>query len=158
MPEFAKPPGTWCKHTVAAGCGLHDKLRPPVCTQFKCMYLTEPKMPERYRPDRIGCILVRQHYIIDVHQSFSGAVDRHDAKELIDCMVRQGMSVVIKWPDENGQCWEKLRYDPMTCRGPTSLEELPPPCADEQYIQSMKQFRETGVSDCLWDDKQSEPE
>ena len=49
--EMEKPRMTQCRHQCEAGCGIHDRERPPICTGFQCAWLHEGWAPE-LRPDR----------------------------------------------------------------------------------------------------------
>jgi hypothetical protein len=52
---MVKPRLQWCKHACEAGCAIHDRLRPDICTQFQC-YWKMSIWSEELRPDRCGAI------------------------------------------------------------------------------------------------------
>ena len=52
-----KPAGPSCRHCAGAGCGIYIK-RPQVCRDFECEWLTSRTLPQNFRPDRIGAILM----------------------------------------------------------------------------------------------------
>ena len=81
----------WCRHVSADGCSLHDKERPSVCTDFACLWLAHPEVPERFRPDRIGCVAIELgNRVVVVCQTYKGAAKRQDASWFIDCLVDAG--------------------------------------------------------------------
>ncbi len=55
--ELKKPAGPSCRHCVGAGCGIYA-ARPQVCRDFECEWLTSRTLPQNFRPDRIGAILM----------------------------------------------------------------------------------------------------
>ena len=54
-----------CKFLCESGCGIHDRPRPPVCTDYKCEYI-EGVVP--HRPSECGVIFS----CIRVHDLFLG--------------------------------------------------------------------------------------
>ncbi len=57
LPELEKPPGAWCKHCAPGkGCGIHDAA-PEQCRLFFCLWMTDGKMPNEWRPDRARFVL-----------------------------------------------------------------------------------------------------
>jgi hypothetical protein len=57
LPEFAKPPGAWCKHCAPGkGCAIHD-APPNQCRQFFCLWMTDGTMPAEWRPDQARFVL-----------------------------------------------------------------------------------------------------
>ena len=80
-----KPGRTWCKYAKGTGCAMHDQPRPDVCTGFKCMWLADETMPESWRPDRSGVLLVsrgeaelggRYIPIVQVSEQYPGILDK----------------------------------------------------------------------------------
>ena len=53
--ELAKPAGTPCPH-FAAGCSIYG-TRPVSCRSFECVWLMDPEMPHRFRPDQTRVVL-----------------------------------------------------------------------------------------------------
>jgi hypothetical protein len=57
LPELAKPAGVWCKHCAPGkGCKIHE-APPEQCQQFFCLWMSDPSMPEEWRPDRARFVL-----------------------------------------------------------------------------------------------------
>ena len=57
LPEFAKPPGAWCKHCAPGkGCAIHE-APPEQCRQFFCLWMTDGAMPAEWKPDRARFVL-----------------------------------------------------------------------------------------------------
>lgn len=57
LPEFAKPPGAWCKHCAPGkGCAIHDAA-PDQCRRFFCLWMTDGTMPAEWKPDRARFVL-----------------------------------------------------------------------------------------------------
>jgi Fe-S-cluster containining protein len=55
--ELGKPMATWCPHHRAgAGCGIYPD-RPASCRTFECVWLMDPEMPHRFRPDLTKVVL-----------------------------------------------------------------------------------------------------
>jgi hypothetical protein len=55
--ELAKPMGVMCAHrSPAAGCGIYAD-RPASCRSFECVWLMDPEMPRRFRPDLTKVVL-----------------------------------------------------------------------------------------------------
>jgi hypothetical protein len=55
--QLKKPMGAWCPHHGAgAGCTIHA-TRPHACRTFDCVWLMDPEMPQRFRPDRTKVVL-----------------------------------------------------------------------------------------------------
>ncbi len=57
--ELAKPAGTLCGH-CAAGCTIYE-TRPLACRSFECVWLMDPEMPHRFRPDLTRVMLDQDH-------------------------------------------------------------------------------------------------
>jgi hypothetical protein len=57
-PEFQKLAGPDCPHLVPRrGCGIYE-TRPQACRDFLCLWRQMPAMPDDWRPDRSGVLLV----------------------------------------------------------------------------------------------------
>ena len=57
LPELEKPPGVWCKHCAPGkGCKIYD-APPDPCRLFNCLWMTDGKMPDEWRPDRAKFVL-----------------------------------------------------------------------------------------------------
>jgi hypothetical protein len=55
--ELAKPMGRLCAHVVrGGGCGVYA-TRPHSCRTFECVWLMDPEMPHRFRPDQTKVVL-----------------------------------------------------------------------------------------------------
>jgi hypothetical protein len=55
--ELQKPMGAWCPHVRAGGgCGIYAG-RPHACRTFECVWLMDPEMPHRFRPDQTKVVL-----------------------------------------------------------------------------------------------------
>lgn len=152
LPEFAKRTGTWCKHICAAGCAIHDQPRPPVCTDFKCLWLLCPAIPSRYRPDQIGIVVQsRPNSIVWMTEAFKGATRLSDGKRLIEMLVRIGLKVVSRSLNDDGSPSYRRYYDGQRYPVAPSWEELLALSADERAIvASVQRFVDTGESDRLW--------
>ena len=58
MPQLDKAPGVWCKHCAPGkGCKIHDALPTDQCRDFFCLWMTDGKMPDEWRPDRARFVL-----------------------------------------------------------------------------------------------------
>lgn len=54
---LGKPGGTRCTHLAkAGGCGIYAD-RPLACRSFECVWLMDPEMPHRFRPDQTKVVL-----------------------------------------------------------------------------------------------------
>jgi len=52
-----KPAGVMCVHcTAGKGCGIYAD-RPAGCRSFECVWLMDPEMPHRFRPDQTRVVL-----------------------------------------------------------------------------------------------------
>jgi hypothetical protein len=59
--ELAKPGGVLCAHArPGRGCGIYD-TRPQGCRAFECVWLMDPEMPHRFRPDQTKVVLDMDH-------------------------------------------------------------------------------------------------
>ena len=57
VPELNKPAGKWCPHIAqGAGCGIHE-TRPLHCREFFCLWMTDPTMPDEWKPERSKIVL-----------------------------------------------------------------------------------------------------
>ena len=56
--ELKKPMGVMCAHYGGAGrgCTIHPD-RPHACRSFECVWLMDPDMPHRFRPDQTRVVL-----------------------------------------------------------------------------------------------------
>ena len=55
--ELGKPMGRPCVHLKpGAGCGIYE-TRPHSCRTFECVWLMDPQMPHRFRPDQTKVVL-----------------------------------------------------------------------------------------------------
>lgn len=52
IPEVPSPPRETCKH-CDKGCTIYE-TRPQSCRGFSCLWLAEPQIPDRLRPDICG--------------------------------------------------------------------------------------------------------
>ena len=57
MPALDKPAGRWCQLLGPAGCTVHDRGQPEVCSQYACYWLEHESLPEESRPDRVGMVV-----------------------------------------------------------------------------------------------------
>src|SRR5262245_35188658 len=49
--------GAWCPHVrPGKGCGIYAE-RPVACRSFECVWLMDPQMPHRFRPDQTKVVL-----------------------------------------------------------------------------------------------------
>lgn len=53
--DLAKPAGTMCGH-FRGGCTIYAD-RPHACRTFECVWLMDPEMPHRFRPDQTKVML-----------------------------------------------------------------------------------------------------
>jgi hypothetical protein len=53
--ELRKPGGVLCAH-AGKGCGIYE-TRPHACRTFECVWLMDPEMPHRFRPDQTKVVL-----------------------------------------------------------------------------------------------------
>lgn len=54
---LAKPAGRPCVHLArAGGCGIYAE-RPTACRTYECVWLMDPEMPHRFRPDQTKVML-----------------------------------------------------------------------------------------------------
>lgn len=54
---LAKPMGVACVHLArGGGCSIYAE-RPHACRSFECVWLMDPKMPHRFRPDQTKVVL-----------------------------------------------------------------------------------------------------
>jgi hypothetical protein len=52
-----KPIGRWCPHCkIGAGCTIYE-ARPDECREFACVWLLDPSMPHKMRPDQTKVVL-----------------------------------------------------------------------------------------------------
>lgn len=59
--ELEKPGGVLCVHARAGkGCGIYE-TRPAGCRAFECVWLMDPEMPHRFRPDQTKVVLDLDH-------------------------------------------------------------------------------------------------
>jgi len=57
IPALDKPAGRWCGHWAAGkGCGIHPD-RPDQCRQFFCLWLSDPTVPDVWKPDHSRIVL-----------------------------------------------------------------------------------------------------
>lgn len=55
--ELGKPMGRPCAHLArGGGCGIYE-TRPHSCRTFACVWLMDPEMPHRFRPDQTKVVL-----------------------------------------------------------------------------------------------------
>jgi hypothetical protein len=52
-PELSKPANVLCRHCTGTACGIYA-TRPSACRTWNCMWLKVSKLPDAWRPDRIG--------------------------------------------------------------------------------------------------------
>jgi hypothetical protein len=55
--ELGKPAGSMCAHFAPGrGCAIYAG-RPHACRSFECVWLMDPEMPHRFRPDQTKVVL-----------------------------------------------------------------------------------------------------
>ncbi len=145
IPELAKERRQWCKYVCQRGCSLHEQPRPPVCTQFRCLWLTHPEIPDRYRPDPIGCVAYDHgDRVVHLCQEFKGAALRPDASRFVDLLAHAGVKFLVTW--EQGEESERyLRY---------SRRLYPTPLKCEDICRYIARFEQTRESQCAWQPEQ----
>lgn len=57
--EFRKPANSLCPHLRGTGCGIYE-TRPPVCQQFLCGWRLFAELPDAWRPDLSGVLVMRK--------------------------------------------------------------------------------------------------
>jgi hypothetical protein len=56
--ELDNPAGTWCPHCkIGAGCAIYER-RPKECRTFRCAYLVDPALDERWKPSESKIVLI----------------------------------------------------------------------------------------------------
>jgi len=65
--ELNKPAGPKCADCGESGCRIYA-LRPQVCRDFECEWLTSRSLPQRFRPDRIGALFM-EDYEVDEYRA-----------------------------------------------------------------------------------------
>ncbi|MEO8301002.1 MAG: hypothetical protein ABI608_04365 [Rhizomicrobium sp.] len=58
-PQLRKAANTSCPHLCATGCGIYE-TRPPVCQQFLCGWRLFAELPDDWRPDLSGVLVMRK--------------------------------------------------------------------------------------------------
>lgn len=59
--ELEKPMGAACVHCrPRQGCSIYQ-TRPKACRTFECVWLMDPEMPHRFRPDQTKVVLDQDH-------------------------------------------------------------------------------------------------
>ena len=88
------------------------------------MWLLCPHIPDRYCPDRIGCVAtLRPNNIVHISQASSGAAYRHDAYDFITGLTDAGFAVLIMWVD-GADTEYRLRCNREFYPTPPTLKEL----------------------------------
>jgi hypothetical protein len=154
LPEFGKRAHEWCRHVTCDGCGVHDQDRPPVCTVYRCGWLSNRTIPDRFRPDRSGIIIQpRCNDIVHVVQIRAGAARTGDVGLLVDAMKDAGHLVYITYegpgtPEHS--IYARRSYWPAL---PASLEELDalmdPSRTRQAVLDASARFQTTGECQ-LW--------
>lgn len=144
IPALDKPAGKWCEHcAVGQGCKIYDQ-RPPLCSEFKCVWLeiqeSGKRISDELRPDRCKVVFsMSTNDRIMAAFTMPGAPlawQRPSVRRLIDSMVKGGLAVVVGQarsttrtmiddrgertvhltkPDENGMQWSVPEKLPLTC-------------------------------------------
>lgn len=97
--ELEKPASVWCHHCeIAKGCKIYES-RPDSCRKFKCLWLTDPRLPDSMRPDKTKAVF---HVEKDKGRlKVNVDPDRPDAwkvgltKQYIDLVRTAGVDVLI---------------------------------------------------------------
>ncbi len=55
QPNLRKPANALCPHCTGTGCGIYPE-RPDACRTWNCMWRKVSKLPDEWRPDRIGVV------------------------------------------------------------------------------------------------------
>ena len=56
-PDIQKMPGSPCRHSLQGGCGIYEN-RPNVCQVFFCGWRRLATMPDDWRPDQSGILVI----------------------------------------------------------------------------------------------------
>ncbi len=124
--ELGKKDHESCKFISASGCSIHDQPRPLACSRFLCLWLLYPEIPDRYRPDRIGCVAsYRSHDVVHVWQEFRHAAYRRDADQFIRWLTQSGYAVLIV-EDDGETNRNRLRYCRRFFPTPPTMADLCP--------------------------------
>ncbi len=107
---------------------IHDKVRPPVCSEFQCAWLVWPTLfPESARPDKSGMIFANRftwrnakHFACVMRGRYSKHAP--DNKLLLNRLTQRGHMVKVEWIGMlNGiptihheYYWDEKRYPSMT--------------------------------------------
>lgn len=98
--ELEKPRNEWCPHCqVGVGCSIYG-AKPNSCSEFSCLWLLTPWLPEDARPDRTGVVMftpegepksLQVH--VDPHRA--SAWEAGIAGRVVDAAVGAGMRALI---------------------------------------------------------------
>jgi hypothetical protein len=100
-----KPANEWCSHCKPGlhGCQIYPD-RPQVCRDFHCLWITEPGIADRYRPDLIGLYIARSsipntlQVLVDPDRPQAWTEDL--GKKLLDHLHEMGLHLYILVGDE----------------------------------------------------------
>src|SRR5947208_3435741 len=59
-PDIQKMPGAACRHSLQGGCGIYES-RPDVCRVFFCGWRKLAAIPDDWRPDKSGILVVGEN-------------------------------------------------------------------------------------------------
>ena len=119
LPALDKPAGQWCRHLGPAGCTVHDRGQPEVCSQYACYWLEHEGLPEEFRPDRIGMVVTESGTVIVGGHELPVLVinllkpdsDRSPAaRAMMEDFMRAGMAALLLSGPDMRIVYDRTRY------------------------------------------------
>lgn len=109
-PGLSKEPGEPCRHICTAGCEIYAS-RPATCSSFHCAWRQTLALPDSARPDQLGVLFyitgrARPRGVFDnvslvaVAIDDPAALDRPEARAVIDKFARSALPIHRRWRDE----------------------------------------------------------
>lgn len=145
IPELGKGDGEWCKFCVVGkGCGQYE-ARPPVCQNFKCIYLEAHDMGQplalELRPDKCKVMISGTTDNNCVAAFVDGgrpdAWRRDDVLQLISKLAMGGIYVIV---GVSGQTKRRFFYKKGHAVHHRWVEMGPPDETGTQYVISDLSF------------------
>ncbi|NQT41047.1 MAG: hypothetical protein HQ581_26380 [Planctomycetes bacterium] len=142
-----KPSGRRCPQLCQTGCGIY-LLRPKMCVDFRCTWLSDPTWPEPLRPDRSGLLCLRETLADGipaalVYEMRTGVLQTPEAVEILAELQRTTAVVVIIDAGQHRRqltgTWQAEPQQPI--RQPRFIRTLRQPSAQPPALPGGKPLR-----------------
>jgi hypothetical protein len=123
LPALNKPAGERCVHLGPAGCQVHDRGQPEVCSLYACYWLEHETLPEECRPDRLGLVVTesgtvtvggRELPVLVINLLYPDSDRSPAARAMLDEFLAAGKAALLLHGPDMRIVYDRGRYAAIT--------------------------------------------